>query len=39
VRGGSWFESAEWIRSAKRGQENPASRKNIIGFRLALSGK
>lgn len=39
LRGGSWFESAEWIRSAKRGQENPASRKNIIGFRLALSGK
>jgi formylglycine-generating enzyme required for sulfatase activity len=39
VRGGSWFEEAEWIRAAKRGQQDPGSRMNIIGFRLALSAQ
>ena len=39
VRGGSWDNGAEWIRSAVRGQEDPESKVNIIGFRLALSGE
>jgi formylglycine-generating enzyme required for sulfatase activity len=39
VRGGAWSNSAEQIRSGNRSQENPESRLNIIGFRLALSGK
>ena len=39
VRGGSWSNSAEQIRSANRSQENPESQLNIIGFRLALSGE
>ncbi len=39
VRGGSWDNGAALIRSAVRGQENPESKLNIIGFRLALSGK
>jgi formylglycine-generating enzyme required for sulfatase activity len=39
VRGGSWDDSAEVIRSACRGQESPASKLNIIGFRLAMSGQ
>jgi formylglycine-generating enzyme required for sulfatase activity len=39
VRGGSWDDGAEVIRSACRGQENPASKLNIIGFRLAMSGQ
>ena len=37
VRGGSWAHSAELIRSANRSQENPQSKLNILGFRLALS--
>jgi formylglycine-generating enzyme required for sulfatase activity len=36
VRGGSWANSSELIRSANRSQEDPASRLNILGFRLAL---
>jgi formylglycine-generating enzyme required for sulfatase activity len=39
VRGGSWDNDAELIRSAVRGQEDPESKLNIIGFRLALSGQ
>jgi formylglycine-generating enzyme required for sulfatase activity len=39
VRGGSWSNNAELIRSANRSQENPKSKLNIIGFRLALTGK
>jgi formylglycine-generating enzyme required for sulfatase activity len=39
VRGGSWDNDAESIRSAVRGQENPENKVNIIGFRLALSGQ
>jgi formylglycine-generating enzyme required for sulfatase activity len=38
VRGGSWAHGAELIRSANRSQENPNSRRNILGFRLALTG-
>jgi formylglycine-generating enzyme required for sulfatase activity len=38
VRGGSWANSAELIRSANRSQENPDSKLNILGFRLALTG-
>lgn len=36
VRGGSWANNSELIRSANRSQEDPASRLNILGFRLAL---
>jgi formylglycine-generating enzyme required for sulfatase activity len=39
VRGGSWAHGAELIRSANRSQENPASKLNILGFRLALTGQ
>jgi formylglycine-generating enzyme required for sulfatase activity len=39
VRGGSWSDSAKLIRAANRSQENPESRLNILGFRLALSGQ
>ena len=38
VRGGSWANGGELIRSANRSQEDPASRLNILGFRLALDG-
>ena len=38
VRGGSWADSAKLIRSANRSQENPNSKLNILGFRLALTG-
>ena len=37
VRGGSWANNAELIRSANRSQENPESKLNILGFRLALT--
>jgi|GEM_PF-1173298 len=37
VRGGSWAHSAEFVRSANRSQENPNSKLNILGFRIALS--
>ena len=39
VRGGSWSNNAELIRSANRSQENPESKLNIIGFRLALAAR
>jgi formylglycine-generating enzyme required for sulfatase activity len=39
VRGGSWSDSAKLIRAANRSQENPQSKLNILGFRLALTGK
>jgi len=38
VRGGSWANKGELIRSANRSQEDPASKLNILGFRLALDG-
>jgi len=37
VRGGSWRDGAGLIRSANRSSENPASRLNVLGFRLAMS--
>jgi formylglycine-generating enzyme required for sulfatase activity len=39
VRGGSWSDGAKLIRSANRSQENPESKLNLLGFRLALSGQ
>jgi formylglycine-generating enzyme required for sulfatase activity len=37
LRGGSWFDDAEYCRSAFRGSFTPDDRGNDIGFRLALS--
>jgi formylglycine-generating enzyme required for sulfatase activity len=37
VRGGSWRDGAGLIRSANRSPEKPASRLNVLGFRLAMS--
>jgi formylglycine-generating enzyme required for sulfatase activity len=39
VRGGSWANGNELIRSANRSHEDPANKLNILGFRLALDGK
>lgn len=39
VRGGSWANGAELVRSANRSSEKPESKRNILGFRLALDGK
>ena len=36
VRGGSWANGMELIRSANRSSEDPASRLNILGFRVAM---
>jgi len=38
VRGGSWANGADLVRSANRSSENPESKLNILGFRLALGG-
>jgi sulfatase modifying factor 1 len=38
VRGGSWANNGELIRAANRSSENPESKLNILGFRLALDG-
>jgi formylglycine-generating enzyme required for sulfatase activity len=38
VRGGSWANNKELIRAANRSHEDPVSKLNILGFRLALSG-
>jgi formylglycine-generating enzyme required for sulfatase activity len=38
VRGGSWANNSELVRSGNRSDENPASKLNILGFRLALDG-
>ncbi|MDR2078809.1 MAG: SUMF1/EgtB/PvdO family nonheme iron enzyme [Treponema sp.] len=37
-RGGSWYNSGRYIRSARRISDVPATRKNDLGFRLARSG-
>ncbi|MBU1480072.1 MAG: formylglycine-generating enzyme family protein [Gammaproteobacteria bacterium] len=37
IRGGSWNNSPERVRAAKRGRDNPNSRFCNIGFRLARS--
>ncbi len=39
VRGGSWNNSASFIRSANRSSEKPESRLNILGFRPAMDDK
>jgi formylglycine-generating enzyme required for sulfatase activity len=36
VRGGSWKNGAELIRSANRSSERPNRRLNIVGFRVAM---
>jgi len=36
VRGGSWKNGPQFIRSANRSSERPALRLNIIGFRVAM---
>ncbi len=38
VRGGSWANGADLVRAANRSSENPESKLNILGFRLALDG-
>ncbi len=38
VRGGSWANGPDLVRSANRSSENPESKLNILGFRLALGG-
>jgi formylglycine-generating enzyme required for sulfatase activity len=35
LRGGSWNNKAENLRSANRNRNNPDNRNNNIGFRLA----
>jgi formylglycine-generating enzyme required for sulfatase activity len=39
VRGGSWANGEDLVRAANRSSENPESKLNILGFRLALDGK
>jgi len=39
IRGGSWFNSAEYVRSAYRGSPYPADRFGSIGFRLVRNGQ
>ena len=36
LRGGSWYSSAWWARSASRNWSKPDFRRDLIGFRLAL---
>lgn len=36
VRGGSWVNGAGLVRAANRSSEEPASKLNILGFRLAM---
>ena len=36
IRGGSWNFDATFSRSANRGRNDPQSRRNFIGFRMAL---
>jgi formylglycine-generating enzyme required for sulfatase activity len=38
VRGGSWANGETLVRAANRSSENPESRLNILGFRVALDG-
>ncbi|MCU0237293.1 MAG: bifunctional serine/threonine-protein kinase/formylglycine-generating enzyme family protein [Acidobacteria bacterium] len=39
VRGGSWANGSELIRSANRSSESPVSRLNILGFRVAMDDR
>ena len=34
IRGGSWYDGAQYLRSACRGNFGPANRGNGVGFRL-----
>ncbi len=36
-RGGSWYSTSPFVRSAFRGRENPETRSNNLGFRVSLS--
>lgn len=38
VRGGSWENKSDLVRAANRTSENPDSKLNILGFRLAMDG-
>ena len=38
VRGGSWENKSNLVRAANRTSENPDSKLNILGFRLAMDG-
>jgi formylglycine-generating enzyme required for sulfatase activity len=37
IRGGSWFNTADRCRSASRFSDSPGVRRDLLGFRLALS--
>jgi formylglycine-generating enzyme required for sulfatase activity/tRNA A-37 threonylcarbamoyl transferase component Bud32 len=39
VRGGSWTNGADLIRSANRSSENPDQRLNVLGFRVAMDSR
>jgi formylglycine-generating enzyme required for sulfatase activity len=39
VRGGSWTNGTELIRSANRSSESPLSRLNVLGFRVAMDDR
>ena len=36
LRGGSWFNGADYFRSANRGRYSPGNRREIIGFRVVV---
>lgn len=37
IRGGSWYDFGESLRSANRGGGDPGNRNSFVGFRLAMS--
>ncbi|EIJ33708.1 formylglycine-generating enzyme family protein [Thiothrix nivea] len=37
LRGGSWYNDAQYVRSADRSHDTPVPRINLLGFRLARS--
>ena len=39
VRGGSWRDGLELIRSANRSSEHPGQRLNVLGFRVAMDDR
>ena len=39
LRGGGWYDSAEWLRSTKRMHANPEQRDASVGFRCASDAK
>jgi serine/threonine-protein kinase len=39
VRGGSWTDGAELVRSANRSSEIPGQRLNVLGFRVAMDSR